>query len=363
MFKKTISFLISILIALSLTPALALDAESLIPIGHTTGIKMFSDGIIVVDTTEIETKNGSKNPCADAGITEGDVIVKLNDIMVNKNEDFSSIVKKNGAKPIKVTVLRGGKEHEVNVTPICDLNGDCKLGLWIRDSMAGIGTITFYDPKTNTFGALGHGICDSDTNVLIPFKSGSVMESSVADVKRGSAGAPGELVGDYNLKSDCGTLLNNTNAGIFGNISKDLTYLNRKSIPVAQKSEIKTGPAVILSNVDGNNVSEYKIEITKIYPDNAGDTKNMMIRVTDKDLISKTGGIVQGMSGSPILQNGRIVGAVTHVFVNDPTRGYGIFIENMLAEAEKIKSNFESKPDGVYRGVLFSVTGKLEFLS
>lgn len=330
MIKKSISFLIAILFAI--TPALALDADALIPIGHTTGIKMYADGVIVIGSSEVITDKGSVSPAE--VIEKGDVITKINGRPVSESEEFRDMVRKNGEKPIELTVQKAGKEMKLSVTPVTDSQGECKLGLWVRDSMAGIGTITFYDPKSNTFGALGHGICDSDTGVLIPFKDGAVMESTVEEVKHGKVGEPGELRGNYNLKEDYGVLLNNTNSGIFGKVLKSKEFLKKGAIPVADKNEIKCGPATILSNIDGDDVREYQIEITKIYPSNEKDTKNMMIKICDKELIEKTGGIVQGMSGSPILQNGKIVGAVTHVLVNDPTKGYGIFIENMLSAAD-----------------------------
>ncbi len=326
MIKKSISFLIAIL--LLLTPAYALEADHLIPIGHTTGIKMYSEGAIVIGTSAVPTDKGNSNPAE--GIAPGDVITKVNGAAIENSEEFRDKVRQSGGKPIKLTVLKDGKEKQFSLTPVKDTDGEYKLGLWVRDSMAGIGTITFYDPESNTFGALGHGICDTETGVLIPFKEGSVMESTVEDVKPGQVGEPGELKGNYNLKEDYGLLLNNTDCGIFGKVLQKKEFLNKNPLPVAENDEVKCGPATILSNIDGDDVREYQIEIAKIYPSNENDTKNMMIKICDKKLIEKTGGIVQGMSGSPIIQNGKIVGAVTHVLVNDPTRGYGIFIENML---------------------------------
>ena len=342
--RKGISFLLAILftasISISSFALQASDIKEVVPIGHTTGIKLFADGVIVVGITPIETQSGQKNPCSEAGIVQGDIIIKMNGKKVVSNENFRQAVKSNGNKPITLTVFRDQRETNITVTPVRDIEGDYKVGLWIRDSMAGIGTITFYDPEHKIFGALGHGICDSDSNILIPFGSGSVMESSVSDVKKGVAGTPGELAGNYNLQEDYGTLDGNTESGIFGQVKSSLKLSMRKPLPIAKKEEIKVGPAVILSNIEGNNVEEYQIEIVKIYPDESGETKNMMIRVTDKRLISKTGGIVQGMSGSPILQNGKLIGAVTHVLVNDPQKGYGIFIEKMITTAfDKIYKN------------------------
>ncbi len=329
--KKAVSFIISIFIFL--TPAFALSADTLIPIGHTTGIKMHADGIVVLGTSDIETSTGTINPANTAGICEGDIITKINGEKICESHDFHDKIVNSKASEITLTVLREGKEQDIKVTPAQNKSGEKKIGIWIRDSMAGIGTITFYDPESKTFGALGHGICDTQSNVLIPLKEGSVMESTVIDVKRGEVGTPGELEGEYNSKEDYGVIFSNTNSGIFGTVLNNLDIFNSKEFPVAKSSEIKEGPAVILSNIEGDNVSEYSIEILKIYPDSEKDTKNMLIKITDKNLISKTGGIVQGMSGSPIIQNGKLIGAVTHVLVNDPCRGYGIFIENMLEKA------------------------------
>lgn len=313
--------------------AVAVDPSSiteLVPMGHTTGIKLFSDGVMVVGLTGVETAAGQVSPGEQAGIAQGDVIQKINGKTVKSNEQLKAMIASAEGKEIQMDISRNGEAVSVKLTPVKDMQGEFKAGIWIRDSMAGIGTLTFYDPTNNIFGALGHGICDSDTNALVPFGSGSLMESKVIDVKKGTPGNPGELVGDYNLQEDSGILFDNTDSGIFGNLNCEALVKGRKPIPVAKRDEIKVGPATILSNIEGDQVTEYSIEITRIFPDQGQDTKNMMIKVTDAKLIEKTGGIVQGMSGSPILQNGKLVGAVTHVLVNDPQKGYGILIENMI---------------------------------
>lgn len=199
--------------------------------------------------------------------------------------------------------------------------------------MAGIGTMTFYDPKSGAFGALGHGVTDVDTGKLLPLDHGSIMNASVKTVKKGERGAPGELKGEFDFTRDCGALYANTDCGIFGRLSpQDAETLGGKSYPIAKKDEIRPGQATILAAVSGNETKEYTIEIEKVYP--ASDTaRNLLLRVTDEELLAQTGGVVQGMSGSAIVQNGRLVGAVTHVLLDDPSRGYGIFIENMLDAA------------------------------
>jgi len=227
-------------------------------------------------------------------------------------------------------VRRDGQNLTLSVAPEQNEQGAYAIGAWIRDSMAGIGTVTFYDPETGAFGALGHGITDTDTALLMPFASGSVLPSTVKAVNPGTVGQAGELRGDFDLTCELGQLSANTTAGIFGTMAAggELEELG-EPMPVASPDEVQTGAATILANVEGDQVKEYDIEILKLL-DN-GDGREMLISVTDPELLEITGGIVQGMSGSPILQNGKFVGAVTHVLLNDPTKGYGIFLETMLS--------------------------------
>ena len=214
--------------------------------------------------------------------------------------------------------------------PVLGTDGTWRLGAWIRDSMAGIGTVTFYDPATGSFGALGHGVTDTDTGLLMPLGDGSVMRASVKAVKRGSAGEPGELKGSFDLAHDLGELYANTEQGVFGSM-ESCSYTEGDALPVAGAGEVHAGPAAILSNVSGDRVESYAIEIVRVL--GSTGVQNLLIQVTDPALIQQTGGIVQGMSGSPILQDGKLVGAVTHVMVNEPSKGYGILIENMLEQA------------------------------
>ena len=232
-----------------------------------------------------------------------------------------------------MTVKRGSRTLELRAAPEKDESGDYRLGAWVRDSMAGIGTMTFYDPESGIFGALGHGVTDADTGKLLPLDHGSIMDASVKAVKRGERAAPGELKGDFDLTRDSGTLFANTESGIFGKLSaEDAEKLRTQALPIAGKSERKTGKAQILATVEGKETRAYDIEIEKIYS-SSGSTRNFLLHVTDEALLAQTGGIVPGMSGSVVLKDGKIVGAVTHVLLDDPTRGYGIFIENMLAAA------------------------------
>jgi stage IV sporulation protein B len=294
------------------------------------GIKLFSHGVMVVGLENVDTDQGSRSPARECGLKVGDIITELDGESVNTIEDVSDIVSKNGAEPLEVTAVRKGEALSTTAMPCLSPEG-YRLGAWIRDSMAGIGTITWYDPARNTFCALGHGINDVDTTVLMPLKNGGIMAASVTAVEKGGMGAPGQLHGTFDLTEDLGTLTGNTNCGVFGQLTRG--EFDGTPMEVAAASQVHTGPATILSNVEGDTVQEYSVEILRIYPSSASETRNLMVQVTDEALLERTGGIVQGMSGSPILQDGKLVGAVTHVLVNDPTRGYGILAENMVNAA------------------------------
>lgn len=308
--------------------AAVLEADSLVPVGHTIGIKLFAEGVVVIGLAEVETGSGVLTPGADCGLRVGDVIEAANGQEVESSEQFAALLQCGGL--VKLDVSRDGKELTLAAEPVLGTDGTWRLGAWIRDSMAGIGTVTFYDPATGSFGALGHGITDTDTGLLMPLGDGSVMHASVKAVKRGSAGEPGELKGNFDLAHDLGELYANTEQGVFGSMDSGV-YTEGDAVPIARADEVHPGPAVILSNVSGEDVTAYSVEILRVL-DGTG-TQNLLLQVTDPALIEQTGGIVQGMSGSPILQDGKLAGAVTHVMVNEPTKGYGILIENMLAQA------------------------------
>ena len=325
------AFLAALLcISLSCAPAWAQEDErTLIPLGQTVGIKLFSDGVLVVSTSELESDGVSVSPAKDCGLKEGDLILRMNDEKVQSTEHVQDILRENGEAPVALQVRRGSKTMETSITPVHCEDDVYRMGAWIRDSMAGIGTLTYYDPVSGTYGALGHGITDVDTAKLMPLAAGSIMETTVQAVKKGEKGDPGELKGDFSVQRDVGTLQANTDEGIFGAVGDESFLCCEEALPVARRDQIHTGPATIRSTIAGDTVEEYEVEIEHIYPDSQ-TTRNMMVRVTDPRLLETTGGIVQGMSGSPIIQDGKLVGAVTHVLVNDPTKGYGIFIENML---------------------------------
>lgn len=307
--------------------------DSVIPLGRTVGIKLFSDGVLVVGLTDIQADGGLASPAKDMGLKAGDVITHINDREVDTIEQVQSVIQSLAGHTMSLKVTRGDKQLQLSGAAACSEQGHYQLGAWIRDSMAGIGTMTFYDPQTDTFAALGHGINDVDTAQLMTMESGSIMHSTVTDVKKGLSGAPGELHGSFDLEQDMGQLYANTRAGIFGTLGDESILETAQPVEIAHRSEVKTGKATILSNIEGDEVEEYEVEIIHVYPTVEGELRNLMIKVTDPELLEQTGGIVQGMSGSPIIQDGKLVGAVTHVLVNDPTRGYGIFIENMLDAA------------------------------
>lgn len=303
-------------------------AQELVPVGQAVGIEMSCDGILVAGLAKVATAQGEASPASDAGIMPGDIIVALRGEKLETAEDFLAIAAKLDGQPVNVTLRRGDKLIQYNVTPALTEEGGYKLGIMLRDGISGIGTITFYDPETGLYGALGHSINDVDTGVLLPLRDGSISTASVADVKKGVAGTPGELHGVFDTARRLGSIVRNTGCGIFG-ISD--APMGGTAIEVADADEIKTGAAVILAQVSGSETREYDVEISRVY---RGGEDRLMVTVTDPELLSITGGIVQGMSGCPIIQNGKLVGAVTHVLLSDPTRGYGVLINSMLSAAE-----------------------------
>jgi len=300
------------------TPVKAAEPRTLVPVGRTVGIKLFSRGVVVVKLPDGGT------PARECGLRTGDVIVQCGGAAVTSTEQFQSLLQKSGGGAAELRVDRGGDSVTLSVEPSQNDQGVYCIGAWVRDSMAGIGTMTWYDPATGVFGALGHGVTDTDTALLMPFSNGSILPSTVKAVKRGETGSAGELRGDFDLTGDLGPLYANTSSGIFGRL--ETAPAEGEAIPTGTALP---GPAVILANVQGDEVREYDIEILKVVSGSA-DGRDLVLSVTDPALLEITGGIVQGMSGSPILQNGKLVGAVTHVLLNDPTKGYGILIDHML---------------------------------
>lgn len=327
--KALISAVLTICIFSQSVPAFATEQKMLVPMGCTVGIQMFTDGVMVVGLSA--TQNGqAPSPAAIAGIIPGDLITALGTTKIGSADEFKAEMSKLTGEPISVTIQRKGETLQLTVEPNMK-SGVAELGIWLRDNVSGIGTMTFYDPQTKVYGGLGHGINDFESGVIMPLGKGDIFFSTVVEIKKGCAGAPGELCGDFSGKSACGNILKNTRFGIFGVLYSELPDAG-KAIPVASSDEIELGKATVIANIEGMENSEFEIEITRVYRGNA-DGRSLMISVKDKRLLEKTGGIVQGMSGSPIIQNGKLIGAVTHVMVNDPTKGFGVSIEKMLEEA------------------------------
>jgi stage IV sporulation protein B len=309
-----------------------------IPGGQSIGVKLNSVGVLVVGHHQVSTDNGKKSPGEIAGIKVGDIITKINGQRIEKMTDVAPFVKDSGenGKPLKVVISRENGEFTTDLQPLKDENEETyKLGLYIRDSAAGIGTMTFYDPKSMKYGALGHVISDMDTKKPIVVEDGQIVRSTVTSIEKGSNGDPGEKLARFSSDREIiGDIKRNSPFGIFGELNKDISNgILDKPLPIALSHQVKEGPAQILTVVDNDKVEFFDIEIVSTIPQKFPATKGMVLKVTDKKLLEKTGGIVQGMSGSPIIQDGKLIGAVTHVFVNDPTSGYGVHIEWMLNEA------------------------------
>lgn len=303
--------------------------QMLLPGGSSFGVQLQTDGVLVVGTAPVDCSGEDISPAEKAGIHAGDILSSIDGEDVNTVGAVVEQVAKSGGHAIKLDVIRAGKHHELTLTPVrSESENNWKAGVWIRDSTAGIGTVTFYCPETNGFSGLGHGICDGDTGVLMPLLRGNVMDVAISGIQKGKKGAPGELKG-YFSSSKTGSLTGNTLCGVFGVLSRIPDYAERDLLPIAGEDEVKEGDAVIRCTVDGEGVKEYSVKIVKLCG-NDPDGKNFVIEVTDPELLAKTGGIVQGMSGSPVIKDGKLIGAVTHVLLDEPTRGYGIFIGNIL---------------------------------
>jgi len=322
---------VTLLLIMALPTRAWAAGRTVVPVGRAVGIKLFSDGVVVVGTSEVATPTGKVNPAKDCGLKEGDIITHINSTEVDSIEEVSALLQEIEGEAMSIRAIRDDKQVQLTArAALCSADGAYKLGAWIRDSMAGIGTVTYYDPACGAFGALGHGVNDVDTALLMPLESGSILPATVAGVKRGEAGEPGQLKGSFDTAASLGSLRSNTAGGIFGTLT-DKSWCAGTPVEVAEREEVHTGRASILANVSGDQVAEYDIEIDKLCRNNGEDSRDYVIHVTDPELLEATGGIVQGMSGSPILQDGKFVGAVTHVLIDDPTRGYAISAQRMLS--------------------------------
>ena len=320
-----------------------------IPGGQSIGVKLNTLGVLVVGYHQIETKAGKQSPGEIAGVEVGDIIKEINGKIIQKMSDVTPFVQKSGktGEPLDLVIARNDEEIHTKLVPLKDkFDNAYRIGLYIRDSAAGIGTMTFYDPKSKKYGALGHVISDMDTKKPIVVQDGQIVRSTVTSIEKGSNGSPGEKQARFSPdKEIIGDITKNSPFGIFGTLTKDIENgVLDTAMPIALSHQVKEGPAKILTVVDNDKVEQFDIEIVSSVPQKFPATKGMVIKITDPKLLDKTGGIVQGMSGSPIIQDGKVIGAVTHVFVNDPTSGYGVHIEWMLNEAGiDIYENIETK--------------------
>ncbi|MCC8022682.1 MAG: SpoIVB peptidase [Clostridiales bacterium] len=311
------------------------ERQYVVPGGQSFGIKLYTDGVIVIGTTTVDTAGGSVNPSKIAGIEVGDVIVQINGQDVYTSDEVEALLTASGGDPLQIRLKRDEKYLEVTLQPVKSAtSGTYKAGMWVRDSTAGVGTISFYNPLNQSFAGLGHAVNDVSTNEIMPMLSGEAVKAEVSGVYKGTSGETGSLYCSF-VNETIGTLEINSTNGVYGKYLPEID--TQDAVPVATRQEVQKGSAQILATVEGQEPKLYDIEIERINYSNDVDQKNMVIRVTDEELLEVTGGIVQGMSGSPILQNGILVGAVTHVFVNHPSKGYAIFAESMVETSNQIE--------------------------
>lgn len=313
------------------------EDDKVVLCGIPFGIKLFTDGVIVTATSDVISSKGIVNPAKDAGIKNGDNIKSINGISVKSNEQMADIINENKDKSLELTVKRNKNTFKTKLQPAKEITDEnYKAGMWVRDSCAGIGTLTFYNEKNNTFAGLGHGICDIDTGTIMPLKNGEIVKACIGSVTKGIKGSPGELQGYFTEKNSFGNILINNYNGVYGKLN-NLSVDKNENITVAKPEEIKTGAAQVLTTIKSTKPKLYNAEIKSINYE-ANDDKQITIKITDEELIKETGGIVQGMSGSPIIQENKLVGAITNVFVNDPETGYAVFANDMLNETKNISN-------------------------
>ena len=301
--------------------------------GQPFGLKFYNDGVIIIELEHFFDGVNYNCPAKNAGLKVNDIIKEINGEKINSNEDLQKIVTKSNGNQLSFIIKRNGKEIDKLITPIKNMAGMYLIGAWVRDSCAGIGTVTYYDKEKNYFAALGHGVCDKDTSGLLPLGYGEVVCSYISGVTKSTKGKAGSLDG-YFSDTTFGVLTKNTSSGVFGTPNDNFCF-DQKAVEIADCDEIKTGKAEIYTTIIGEEPQYYDIEIVKICNTNKNTNENFVIKVTSDKLIENCGGIVQGMSGSPIVQNGKLVGAVTHVFVNSPCEGYGVTAQNMVSVFEE----------------------------
>ncbi|MBO5321559.1 MAG: SpoIVB peptidase [Clostridia bacterium] len=313
------------------------DQMHVVVLGKPFGMKLYTKGVLVVDITAVPTEEDTKNPAKEGGIEVGDYILSVNSKKISTNEDLLYLIENSRGEEMQFKILRNGKELTLYLTPVISKEtGKYKLGIWVRDSSAGIGTLTFYSPTTNIICGLGHGVCDEDTGEILNLESGEIVSAEIYDIVTGQKGNAGQLKGRLTTEV-LGEIALNCEGGVYSKATEsfDLSTLTE----IALKSEIKNGKAQILCTTDGKTPKLYDCKISLKKGNFNSKTQNLLVEVTDTRLLEATGGIVQGLSGSPLLQNGKLIGAVTHVLIDDPTKGYGIFAENMLENAQSIFNN------------------------
>lgn len=312
-----------------------------IPLGQAFGIKLFTDGVIVASLSDIYTASGVCCPAAEAGLRPGDYLLEADGMEIQNNQDLAGYIGKSQGEPVVFRVRRGDEDFEAAVTPVFG-EGSFKTGMWVRDSAAGVGTLTFYDPGSGGFGGLGHGICDSDAGSVMSLKRGEPAAITLCGIIRGLPERPGQLRGYFASDQALGSLWDNNETGVYGALDQ---APQGEPVQVTPREEVRPGPVKLLASIDSDGPKLYDGEIRRV---NGGDqpTKNLVVKVTDPRLLEMTGGIVQGMSGAPILQDGKLCGAVTHVFTDDPTMGYGIFAQTMLEQCRKIGQEKAGEREG-----------------
>ena len=328
-FARTTAFVLAFAMFITGVPVSAsAESSTVILGGQPFGVKFYNDGVMVIELEEFFNGSHYVCPAKEGGLQVDDVIKKVNGIEIKTNEDLQETATGCGGKGMSFIIERDGKELCKTVKPQANTVGTYLLGAWVRDSCAGIGTVTYYNPDDNYFAALGHGICDRDTGAMMPLGEAEIVGASISSVEKSSTGKAGSLNGYFTDKT-LGTVTNNTINGIYGTII-DNSYLSGDKLEIAEFDEIQTGDAQLFTTINGERPESYDLKITSIRNDDPRNNENYVIKVTDKRLLDECGGIVQGMSGSPIVQNGKLIGAVTHVFLNNPEEGYGVAAQFMV---------------------------------
>lgn len=315
-----------------------LEETEVVPLGGLIGMKLYTNGVLVVGMSEIYGEdNKVYKPYENTGIKEGDTIIKIDGEEIFSTEDLVQCINDSEGKELKITYLHNQKTMETSITPVETEKNSYKIGLWVRDAAAGVGTATFYDTDTGEIAMLGHGIIDVDTEELIDISDGEITRTNIVSIIKGENGKTGRIQGIVEGQQTIGEIQKNTYYGVYGKINNinELNINTRESVKVALRNEIQTGKATLMCALDDGGVKEYEVEIEKIYLNNNTNNKSMLLRITDEELLQKTGGIIQGMSGSPIIQNGKLVGALTHVLVQNPKQGYAVFADIMIKEMKE----------------------------